>query len=336
MSLKDLWLKGILGDEDDDNDNENSSDSGKSRKSSGREVGRDEFDIDEDEFYPDKDEFEEREFGKTEKETKNIEGKRFVDLDPDEEEDEEEEEERIPIPKVEETKVHDTPVTQNANKILYIGIILDGTLSFTKIYAKVYSVLEQFLRELEGEKKFYREITIRYGLTILHDTPETVIFDDGSTFTDSESDVIKELNTLQFYGGSLDGREDLKSAIAKQLLELNMVPGAKDTQNCYKGILLFSDSLPKDDLTPDFTGRTFEAEGRNWPNYGLRFADFYTYSDEFVPGMRMVNRNGREVENERNMAKYHDIHDLVQQDAEWTSRFVEKMIREIVGQASMN
>lgn len=354
MEMK--WLAQMSEKVEENKKNTGSGFSNKSRKASNREVGTNEFDMGERNTDPYEENIgeavkstvEKNEYGDTNLYIAENRKQRFSNLDPEEKTQkgstkrytEEKNRTKIPDRIADNFEMHQTFVTSNNDqlkKILYMGIIIDGTLSFSKPYPKVYSVLEEFLNHLEAEKWSYKEIELRYGLTVFHDEPIPVVFDDGRKFTGRESDVLKELENLQFYGGSESGRENLKAAIAQQLEELNNVPEAADVKHCYKGILMFTDSLPADgDMHPDFTQETFERNGKEYPNYGLRFAEFYAYNDDFVPAMRMVNRNGREDENEKNTGVYHDIHDLLKQNSETTAAFVERMIRTIAVQASMD
>lgn len=317
---------------------------GQSRELSNRKVSKNELDIEETNIRQYKQPTGEEPTGEEPTGKESAEKKKFANLDPEEEttkkytKDKKPEEIQSKITNEWEGKKKFSSSNRNKpKKILYMGIIMDGTLSFSKPYPKVYSVLEQFFKHLEEDRQYYKEIDLRYGLTVFHDEAIPMVFDNGKRFTDRESDVLKELGNLQFYGGGENGREKLRDAIAQQLIELNKVPEADDVKNCYKGILMFTDSLPEDnDMNPDFTQKTFEKNGVEYPNYGLRFADFYAYNDDFVPAMRMVNRNGREDENDKNMGLYHDLHDLLEQDAETTAAFVERMIHTIADQASMD
>lgn len=218
------------------------------------------------------------------------------------------------------------------NKKIMIGIILDGTLSFTKVYPKVYYVLEQFLHNLILKKREYRGVIVKYGLTIMREDAELVVFSDGTFFTESEEELIDELRNIQFFGGSADGHENLGEAINQQLHTLNNTPDAQDT---YKGIIMFTDSIPKEDETvPEFCSGEPGHYGA-YTNYGLRFANFYAYSDDFMPKMRIVDRNGRLVENNRNTTTYNSLNTLLDQDVDKTVEQVQKMISVILSQASV-
>lgn len=354
--MKMKWSTQVNESFEGDKKNADGSFSKQSRKASNREVGTNEFDMGERNTDPYKENIGEavksttdrNEYGDTNLYRAENRKQRFSNLDPEEDSERgttkrykaEKNTTKDPDRIADVSEMQQTVVpskNDHLKKILYMGIIIDGTLSFSKPYPKVYAVLEEFLNHLEAEKWSYKEIELRYGLTVFHDEPIPVLFAGRRKFTDRESEVLKELENLQFYDGNESGRENLKEAIAQQLEELNSVPEAADVKHCYKGILMFTDSLPEDgDMSPDFTQEIFERNGKEYPNYGLRFADFYAYNDDFVPAMRMVNRNGREDENEKNTGVYHDIHDLLNQDSETTAAFVERMIRTIAVQASMD
>lgn len=224
---------------------------------------------------------------------------------------------------------------KSSERMVLIGIVLDGTPSFTTIYPKVYYVLEQFLTHLKKIKPDYKNVTIKYAVTVLHNDAEPIMFDNGDFFTESENEVITALTNMEFYGGSIEGPENLREAINEQLFVLNNIPNAEDIQNIARGLLMFTDSLPSDgDMTPDFMSNE-PGEYGDYINYGLRFADFYAFSDEFMPMMRIVDRNGKLTENGKNIGSYHDIHALLDKKPEALAEYIEKMVRTHISQVSM-
>lgn len=222
--------------------------------------------------------------------------------------------------------------TGSAGKRICLEIIIDGTLSFTSVYPKVYYILQQFLQSLAEKKRDYKGVTMAYGLTVIREQPETVRFANGTSFTESEQELLGVLADMEFRGGNPDGLEELNQALNDSLQELNNTPDAGES---YKGLLMLTDSLPADgDTMPDFSSNEPGRYG-DYTNYGLRFADFYAYSVDYMPRMRIVDRNGKLTENGRNTCTYHSLQALLEQETEDTVRQVQGMITVILGQASV-
>ena len=220
-------------------------------------------------------------------------------------------------------------------KELRIGIVLDCTYSFSTVYPVVYNVLQRFFNRLEQEKDQYKGFQLKYSLTMLHDEPEAFLFAGNSIVTSSEKEVLNALKTLEFYGGSEDGREDLNEALKNQLMTLNAGSDGKNA-DCYKGLLFFTDSLPEEELTPDFDEDDFEYNGNTYQNYGLRFAEIYSYDGRYKPNLKMVDGNGRpDSENGRNETDYYDIHILLNGDSTQIVENAEKLVNNIIVQASV-
>lgn len=221
------------------------------------------------------------------------------------------------------------PADETSKKEILIGIVLDGTLSFAKVYPKVYYMLSGFLQRLGRAGDEYKGVVIRYGLIVLHDVPEEIRFSGGEAFTESEKDFLDMLRRIDFYGGSADGREDLKGALDLALRLLN----TSGSESSYRGLLFFSDSLPpQEDLGPDF----YASDQNGYRNYGLRFADFYTYTGDFTPQIRIVDRYNQVVQNGRNEATYGSIEELIDGDMDRILEKAEQMMRTILNQASVN
>lgn len=217
-----------------------------------------------------------------------------------------------------------------------IGIVLDGTYSFSKIYPRVHMVLKLFMSNMKKTRENCKNVRIKYSLTVLHDTVDIVTFANGTNFTESEDEIKNFLDTMWFFGGSASGKEPLNKAINEQLFVLNTANNASDVKHVIKGLLLFTDSLPDDDnLTPSFTSAAPGAYG-DYTNYGLRFADFYSYSSDYMPKMRIIDGNGSLTENGRNTGSYHDIHVLIEQKASDIVQYMDKMVNSHLGQLSMH
>ena len=198
----------------------------------------------------------------------------------------------------------------------------------------VYGVLKRFFTRLEQDKDQYRGFQLEYSLTLLHDKPEVFRFNISRT-TSSEKEVLSALETLEFYGGSATGRENLNEALKEQLEMLSRGIRA-DEENVYQGLLFFTDSLPEDgELNPDLDEEEFEYDGRTCKNPGLRFAEIYSYDGSYRPNLRMVDRNGwADSENGRNEADYYNIHALLDGSTAKIAEDAERLINNIIIQAS--
>lgn len=216
-------------------------------------------------------------------------------------------------------------------KILRIGIIMDGTFSFTTVYPKIYYVMEKLLQGLKSAKEEYKGVKIEYALTIFHDEPEVVCFADGNYFTQSESELKAILENMSFYGGSSDGFENLYEAVNQQLYILN---DSEEAKTADKGLIMFTDSLPADDLMPNFTSGEPGKYG-NYTNYGLRFANIYAHTDEFKPKFKIVDGYGNPSTNIRNMGIYSSLKTLLERDTLETVDEVQRIIEKILNQASI-
>lgn len=217
-------------------------------------------------------------------------------------------------------------------KILRIGVILDATPSFTTVYPKIFDVLVTLLEGMKIAREEYKGVNIQYALTILRDRPESVCFSDETFFTTSEQEVKKILEEMKFYGGSADGYEDLNAAVREQLFVLN---STEDAETVDKGLLLFTDSLPADDIyMPRFTSREPGKYGA-FTNYGLRFARIYANTKEYMPVFRIVDSYGNLVENEKNTQVSGSLAALLEKEPWETAADVQKMINEILNQASI-
>lgn len=213
-------------------------------------------------------------------------------------------------------------------KEILVEFILDATYSFSAIYKAVYYAINQILMILRDKKMEYPGITIKYGLTLLHDHAEPINFDEGVYFTESEKEFLTMLQKIEFYGGSFTGREDLVSALDTGLRILNNYENKK----AYRGLFMFSDSLPEEaGMKKDF----LQESQNGYINKGLRFAVFYTYTDDFVPALKMVDADGNMVENGRNEANYCHISSLLSSDQENVINKVCSMVDNLLAQVSV-
>jgi len=196
-------------------------------------------------------------------------------------------------------------------KTFLLGITLDATLSFSLVYPQVFCYLSELLRMIKSEKEGIRNTQVCYAITLLHDTPETVLFDNGGVYSNSEEEIIECLSNIDFYGGSENGYEKLTETINQQLQILNSFPKTTSAYEVQKGLIMFSDSIPKPDrMYEDFTSNEPGRYGE-YQNEGIRFAKLFAYSPDFMPQFRMVNKKGKLIENEYNVCEYASIESLL-------------------------
>ncbi len=217
--------------------------------------------------------------------------------------------------------------------LVLTGIILDATSSFISVFPAVYYVLEEFLKDMSARQKEYRGIDFRYGLTLLHNEAESVSFSDGSFFTKDVDRLRKAIHNIEFYGGSLDGREDLDGALREQLRRQNECD-PKEYERIYRGVILFSDSVSATSEPQDFSGAYLD-EAQTIENNGVRFAQFYTFDGDYLPAMRMVDRDGRPTDNDKNIAVSVDIKKLIEGGEDAVTDEVRMMISTILNQTSV-
>lgn len=215
-----------------------------------------------------------------------------------------------------------TKQQETVKKEMYIESIIDRTLSFTKVFPQVNHSIEKLMSMLAAEKAKYKEVVIKYGLTLLGDEIEPLMFENGEYFTESENEFCRKLRSIEFYGGSEDGTEDLVGAVETGLGILNHAGDG----DAYRGLLLLSDSLPeKDEMTPCF--RCEEAD--DGTDQGLDFAIFYTYTDEFNPDL---NFSG---DDENREAVFHSLEDLIKDHGDTVVNEVRQQIHSILYQRSV-
>lgn len=224
--------------------------------------------------------------------------------------------------------------SRNARENIVIGkevlfdIIIDGTYSFTTVFPKIYYILQNLTTMIYNEKLEYEGIGIKYGLTVLHKNAEAQVFKNNEYFTESEQEFLQELRNIEFYGGSENGRENLKEALDTGLRILNNC----GEDNTYRGLLLFSDSLPEEeDLTPDFS----QYNQNEYLNKGLRFAIFYTYKNDFFPKLKIVDGDGNITENVKNEVAFNNLEDLLSLNGNNLIEQIRRMIINIFNQTSI-
>lgn len=215
-----------------------------------------------------------------------------------------------------------------ARKEILVDFVVDGTFSFTKVFPRVYYAIERVIRSFEQAKREYRGVEIRYGLTIFRETAEPCVFSNESEFTADRQEFLQALRGVVFAGGSPDGRENLTSALDTALRSLNNEGG----KSAYRGLLLFSDSLPADKEPEPFFLEEFQS---GYLNRGLRFAVLYTYDDSFVPALKMVDRDGRPTENEKNFVSCNSLQDLLRSNGKEAMEKLQQIVDSMLNQVSV-
>lgn len=211
---------------------------------------------------------------------------------------------------------------------ILFGIVLDATLSFSKVYAQVYYLLEQILYDIRKRKKEEPDLRVTYSITLLHDRPETVRFSEDFYCRDEQA-LLETLSSISFSGGSLDGREALNQAIKEELIILNQYHPEKKGASLRRALLVLTDSIPAEgEMIPDFRKELTPEE----ENHGLSAAYVYSYSDRYLPVFHMVNPTGSLTENDRYFCRYGNLADLLQYNEEESVEEMKKLTDQILSE----
>lgn len=199
---------------------------------------------------------------------------------------------------------------ETGNRIILIGIVLDTTLSFSAVYPQIYYMLERLLISMEGTD-VKNDLIIKYGLTLIHNDAENLVFDNNEKYTEDYIDVLHRLSEIDFYGGQPDGTENIGSAVMIQLSAMCEYE-ADNEEDLYKILFVFTDSIPLDnEMFPDFT-EPFMFDNSNIVNKGINSAYIYSYSGEYMPQLRIVNDNGSVAENARGTCIYESLRKVIE------------------------
>lgn len=100
---------------------------------------------------------------------------------------------------------------------LYLDFIVDGTASMYTLFPAVYYAASHFLECLS---KY--EVYPQMGLTVIRNEKigqegELAEFEDRSYFTSEIALFLKKLKSISLYGGGMDGKESVHTAIGKSL-----------------------------------------------------------------------------------------------------------------------
>ncbi len=123
---------------------------------------------------------------------------------------------------------------------LYLDCVIDASASMYTIFPAVYYGIAHFLDALSGY-----EVYPRVGMTIFrseknYDWTEFAEFENKEFYTENSSLFLKKLKEIKLYGGGMDGRESIHTAIRKSL---DKFPGSGRN----RAILVFSDAYGSDD-----------------------------------------------------------------------------------------
>ena len=123
---------------------------------------------------------------------------------------------------------------------LYLDFIVDGTASMYTIFPAVYYAASHFLECLSRY-----EVYPKVGLTIIRnekmgEETELTEFEDRSYFTSEIPLFLKKLKAVSLYGGGLDGKESVHTAIGKSLKKFP-VAGRN------RAVFVFSDAYGSND-----------------------------------------------------------------------------------------
>ena len=81
-------------------------------------------------------------------------------------------------------------------------------------------------------------------------------------------------------------------------------------------------------MQPDFT----DDDQDGYMNKGLRFAEIYTYSDKFMPRLKMVDGRGNDAVNGKNETKSASLQSLLEGDLDEVSKKIVAIVDEILKQ----
>lgn len=193
---------------------------------------------------------------------------------------------------------------QQEKKNIFIGLLIDGTLSFSKIFVSIYFALKYMFDEIDDKIGNSAEFKVHYGLTVLHNTPETIQF-GNNYFTTSKEEMLKKIREIEFRGGSLDGHENLQAGIEECLRNL----GENTEEFNSRGMVFITDSCPVQD-TLDFTELKVK-------NNNLRFVlGYHHYSESPMFFFNIIDSAGDNVQIGKNEAAFKDIRELLNTNRE--------------------
>jgi hypothetical protein len=123
---------------------------------------------------------------------------------------------------------------------LYLDFIVDGTASMYTLFPAVYYAASHFL-ECLSKYEVYPEV----GLTVIRnekngEETELIEFEEQRYFTAEIPAFLKKLKAVSLYGGGMDGKESVHTAIGKSLRKFP-ITGRN------RAIFVFSDAYGSND-----------------------------------------------------------------------------------------
>lgn len=213
-------------------------------------------------------------------------------------------------------------------KNIYFEIVLDKTISMSKVYKPIYKKLEKMIGNMDRAVKNYQkkgQVGLKWGLTLItEEEPETVLFKD-SYFTASADRIKLALKEFQFEGGSATGYENINGALTAAIRTLSQE--SRGEGRC--GLILLTDSLPEeDDAEPDFEYL------EDVEHTELCFAHCFVYNCEaYTPYFNMVDGEGETDVKGIHYLEIRDLDAFLNREAD---HLTEKLVKKLLHQTSIS
>lgn len=210
----------------------------------------------------------------------------------------------------------------DAHKYVYIQVVIDGTYSFSTLFAAVYRTLEHFTEHLKREIRKYEGVRFFFGGMVIGDSTSQIAFKEGE-FTEDLDEFLNGIRKIEFTGGSDSGYENINDAIESAVRSLeNNSPGRAN-----RGLLVFTDSRPEE------IGEFLFQDIPGCPNRGLRFETLFMKEPwNYVPLFKNVDGTGLPENNQKNGTYLYDIERILKDG----DRLIEMVVDEILYQSSIN
>lgn len=170
---------------------------------------------------------------------------------------------------------------------LYLEFVIDGTISFSKIFVPVYRAIENAVYEIEKAAMDVGDVKIKYGLTVMGDRSRLTRHNNTTRYVGDKDAFLNSVKEIRFTGGNLSGYEDIHENIENALKKLeNSTP-----EYANRALIVFTDSKPENE---DEDVSFFDIPG--CPNRGIRFALIYLGSSEYYGYFKLVDKNGNDTE----------------------------------------
>lgn len=208
------------------------------------------------------------------------------------------------------------------HKYVYIQIVIDGTYSFSTLFAAVYRTLEHFTEHLKREIRKYEGVHFFFGGMVIGDTTSQITFREEE-FTENPDEFLNGIRKIEFTGGSDSGYENINDAIENAVRSLEN----NSPKRANRGLLMFTDSRPEE--TGEFSFQNIPG----CPNHGLRFETLFMKEPQYyVPLFRNVDGAGLPENNQKNGTHLYDIKRILKDG----DRLIETVVDEILRQSSIH